>query len=120
MSPLETKKYEEIKIIQSYTSLYKRFKIVTSWGAMVFSLIPAGVGDSVKECFLYVILKLCAKFQFPTIPATDQKVCGGVVWWVGGWLKPTLVFSLAQAKQYVPVVKTLATTNHIIFRMKTP
>ena len=34
------------------------------------------------------------------MPATGQKVCGGVVWWwFGGWLKPTLVFSLAQAEQ---------------------
>ena len=33
-----------------------------------------------KELFLYVILKLCAKVQFPTVPATAQKVCGVVVW----------------------------------------
>ena len=46
---------------------------------MVFSWV--GVGG-LKECFLYVILKLCAKFQFPTMPATRQKVCGGGV--VGG------------------------------------
>ena len=63
----------------------------TSWGAMVFSLIPAGGGGGglnfVKECFLYVILKLCAKFQFPTMLATGQKVCGVVVWWwCGGGL----------------------------------
>ena len=62
---------------------------------MVFSWV--GVGG-LKECFLYVILKLCAKFQFPTMPATGQKVCGGVVWWCGGlvvwwwWLKRILVF----------------------------
>ena len=63
---------------------------------MVLSLIPVGVGGRwlkfFKECFLYVILKLCAKFQFPTMPATGQKVCGGVVWCGGGvvwwwWLK---------------------------------
>ena len=33
-------------------------------------------------------LKLCNKFQFPTMPATGQKVCGGgavvVWWWCGG------------------------------------
>ena len=44
------------------------------------------------------------------MPATGQKVCGGVVgmvvWWcdvvgvVVWWLKPILVFSLAQAEQY--------------------
>ena len=38
-----------------------------------------------KKFFLYVILKLCTKFQlfqlFPTMPATGQKVCGVVVWW---------------------------------------
>ena len=50
---------------------------------------------------LYVILELCAEFQFPTLPAAGQKVCGGgvVVVWSGGWLKPILVFSLAQAEQ---------------------
>ena len=36
-----------------------------------------------KALFLYVFLKLCAKFKFPTMPATGQKVCGGVVWWCG-------------------------------------
>ena len=44
--------------------------------------------DFFKELFLYVILKLCAKFQFPTMLATGQKVCGGGVvvgvWWCGG------------------------------------
>ena len=41
------------------------------------------------------------------MPATGQKVCGGVVggcggwvWWVWWWLRPTLVFSLAQAEQF--------------------
>ena len=67
---------------------------------MVFSWV--GVGG-LKECFLYVILKLCVKFRFPNMLATGQKVCGGgggvVVWWCCGWLKPTLVFSLAQAEQ---------------------
>ena len=29
-----------------------------------------------KKLFLYVILKLCTEFQFPTMPATGQKVCG--------------------------------------------
>ena len=38
------------------------------WGSHLF-----------KEFFHHVILKLCAKFQFPTMPATGQKVCGGVV-----------------------------------------
>ena len=63
-----------------------------------------------KKFFLFVILKLCAEFQYPTMSATGQKVCGGggggggvvVVW----WLKPTLVFSLVQAEQ-------LSTTNFI-------
>ena len=75
----------------------------------MFSLIPAGelcvVGGGrffCKKFFFYVILKLCAEFQFPTMSTTGQKVCGGgggvvVVWW--WWLKPTLVFSLAQAEQ---------------------
>ena len=36
-----------------------------------------------RICVPYVILKLCAEFQFPTIPVTVQKVCG-VVWWCGG------------------------------------
>ena len=31
------------------------------------------------------------------MPTTGQKVCGGGV--VGGWLRPILVFSLAQAEQ---------------------
>ena len=63
----------------------------TSWGAIVFSVISAKViaGEGEEErvfkkfklFFLYVTLKLCAKFQFPTVPATGQKVCGGVVWW---------------------------------------
>ena len=30
-----------------------------------------------KKFFLYVILKLCTQFKFPTMPATGQKVCGG-------------------------------------------
>ena len=31
--------------------------VKTSWGAMVFSLVPAGVGaGGLKECFLYIIL----------------------------------------------------------------
>ena len=56
----------------------------------MFSLITAGRGWWLiffKELFLYVNLKLCAKFQFPTMPATGQKVCGGVVGvvvWCGG------------------------------------
>ena len=37
------------------------------------------------------------------MPATGQKVCGVVVVWCGAvvvwWLKPILVFSLAQAEQ---------------------
>ena len=43
-----------------------------------------------NKFFLYVILKLCTEFQFPTMPATGQKVCGGgvvgVVGVVGGFL----------------------------------
>ena len=50
-----------------------------------------------KNFFLYVILKLCTDFQIPTMPATGQKFVV-VVW----WLKPILVFSLAQAEQYGP------------------
>ena len=52
-----------------------------------------------KKLFLYVILKLCVEFQYPTMTATGQKVCGGVVGAVWWWIKPTLVFSLAQAEQ---------------------
>ena len=37
-----------------------------------------------RICVPYVILKLCAEFQFPTIPVTVQKVCGVVWWWCGG------------------------------------
>ena len=65
--------------------------------AIVFSLIPAALGEGeggsklfFKKFFLYVILKLYAEFQFPTMPATGQQVCGGVVWWVWWWLKPIL------------------------------
>ena len=36
-----------------------------------------GADFFLKKCFLYVILKMCAEFQFPTLPATGQKVCGG-------------------------------------------
>ena len=44
-----------------------------------------------KKFCLYAILKLCTEFQFPTMPATVQKVCGVVggvvvVWWCGGGL----------------------------------
>ena len=74
----------------------------------MFSLITAGRGWGLiffKELFLYVILKLCAKFQCPTMPATGQKVCGVVgvvVVWCGGvgcksnlaFPKPQLVFNL--------------------------
>ena len=45
--------------------------------------------------------ELCAKFQFLTMHATGQTVCGGVV--VGGvvwWQKPILVFSLAEQKGF--------------------
>ena len=55
----------------------------------------------VFKFFVVVILKLCTEFQFPSMPATGQKVCGGggvvvvVVW----WLRAILVFSLAQAEQ---------------------
>ena len=67
---------------------------------------------SLKKFSLYVILKLCAEFQFPTMPATGQKVCGGgggggrggvVGWWWWWWLRPTLVFSLAKAEQFLKV-----------------
>ena len=34
-------------------------------------------GFFLKKFFLYVILKLFTKFQYPTMPATGQKVCGG-------------------------------------------
>ena len=59
----------------------------TSWGAVVFSLILAGRssvggGGRLEWKFLYVILKLCAEFQFPTMTTTGQKVCG-VAWWLG-------------------------------------
>ena len=56
----------------------------TSWGAVVFSLILAGrssVGGGRRQNgSLYVILKLCAKVQFPTMTTTGQKVFG-VAWW---------------------------------------
>ena len=42
-----------------------------------------------KKFFLYVILKLCTDFQFPTMPATGLKVCGGGV--VGGVFKCCLM-----------------------------
>ena len=43
------------------------------------------------------------------MPATGQKVCGGVAW-CGGvvwWFKPILVFSLAQAEQQYQNVTNL-------------
>ena len=51
---------------------------------------------------LCIILMLYTKFQFPTMPGTRQKVCGGmVVWWVVWWVcKPILVFSFGLAEQY--------------------
>ena len=74
---------------------------LTSWGAIVFSLITAGRGWGLiffKELFIYVILKLCAKFQFLLSLQLVKKFV--VVW----WLKPILVFSLAQAEQNVHVL----------------
>ena len=70
---------------------------------IVLSLAPSIINNKLG-CYsvqLYVILKLCVEFQFPAMPITGQKVCGGgvVVWW-WWWLKPILVFSLAQAEQY--------------------
>ena len=59
----------------------------------------------------YVIHRPCAEFQFPTMPATGLKVCGGVVWW---WLKPILVFSLAQAEQKVNSVILFYTTHNAL------
>ena len=49
------------------------------------------------------------------MPVTGQKVCGGVVvvvvvW----WLKPTLVFSLAKAEQYLLRWIPLQTVEHLI------
>ena len=53
-----------------------------------YRLKGGGLIFFLKKFFLYVILKLCAEFQFPTMPATGQKVCGGggggVVVWCGG------------------------------------
>ena len=51
----------------------------------------------VKKFFLYIILKPCTEFLLPTVRATIQKVCVGVVW----WLKPILVFSLIPAGRSV-------------------
>ena len=59
---------------------------------MVFSLVKFVFKKWFIAVILYFILKLCTEFQFPTMPATGQKV---VVW----WFRPTLVFSLGQAKQ---------------------
>ena len=45
------------------------------------------------------------------MPVTGQQVCGGGVvvwWWCGGWLKPTLVFSLAKAEQLPPYIFTIS------------
>ena len=58
-----------------------------------------GGGLNCFQDFFSLCHSLFTKFQFPTMPATGQKVCGGgggVVWW---WLRPTLVFSLAKAEQ---------------------
>ena len=73
--------------------------MITSWGAIVFSLITARMSlglNLFNKFFLYVILKLHAKFQCPTMPGTGKKVCGGG--WVGGTVcKPILVFSLVSS-----------------------
>ena len=49
--------------------------------------------------FIWVLLRLHTEFQSSTMTGTGQTVCvrwvGVVVW----WLKPILVFSLAQAEQ---------------------
>ena len=56
--------------------------------------------DSFTFFPLYVILKLCTEFQFPTMLATGQTICS-VWWWWWRWLKPILVYSLAQAEQHL-------------------
>ena len=38
---------------------------------------------SLNNLFIYVILMLYTKFQFPTMPGTHQTVCGGMVGAVG-------------------------------------
>ena len=43
---------------------------------------------------------LYTEFQSSTMPGTGQKVCCGGGWEVGGgWLRPIIVLSLAQAEQ---------------------
>ena len=39
------------------------------------------------------------EFQSHTMSGTGLKVCGGMVGGCGGWCKPIIVFSLAQAEQ---------------------
>ena len=76
------------------------FSLIPNGRSVGVGFVGAGGDIFLKKFFLYVILKLCTKFQYPTMPAAGQKVCGGgvVVVWSGGWLKPILVFSLAQAE----------------------
>ena len=53
-----------------------------------------GVGQVfLQKLFAYVMLWPYTEFQCSTMPASGQKVCGGVV--------VVLVFSLAQAEQFL-------------------
>ena len=82
------------------------FTILTSWGAIVFSLITAGVEgglDLVQEYISLSSLRCLPSLNFLLCLQLVKKF---VVWWwcgvVGGWwLKPILVFSLAEAEQYL-------------------
>ena len=64
-------------------------------------LSKGGLGNFLfKSLLSYVMLRLYTAFQCPTIPGTGLKVC--VVWWVWWWVcKPIIMFSLAQAEQYL-------------------
>ena len=56
------------------------------------------IENSMKIFLVNPFLRLYSKFQSPTLPETGPKVCV-CVFVVGGWLKPILVFSLAQDEQ---------------------
>ena len=45
---------------------------------VLLSLVGGG-GEFLHKLFIYVMLGLYTKFQYPTMPGTGQKVCGGMV-----------------------------------------
>ena len=86
-------------VVYGKTCLF--FNALTSWGAIVFSLITAGRGwgliFSSWNCFFILFLSCVLSFNFLLwLQQVKQFV---VMWW--GWIKPILVFCLAQVEQYL-------------------